>query len=116
MGPFVAVKIPLRSDLRGLVDFVAYYRNQHSITTPAERVIPGNIKKLFAEELNYIVEKGELSEGFKGLIKDYQVNRARVIATGRTSQSKLEAAKLIEKELSEEERRELLSVLLNAKP
>jgi lipase chaperone LimK len=116
MGPFVAVKIPLRSDLRGLVDFVAYYRNQHSITTLAERVIPGNIKKLFAEELNYIVEKGELSEGFKGLIKDYQVNRARVIATGHTSQSKLEAAKLIEKELSEEERRELLSVLLNAKP
>jgi hypothetical protein len=115
MSPFVAVKIPLRSDLRGLADFVAYYRKYHSITTPAERVIPGNIKKLFAEELNYIVEKGELSEVFKGVIRDFQANRARVISAGHTSHSKLEAAKLIEKELSEEERRELLSVLLNAK-
>lgn len=115
MGPYVAVKIPLRSDLRGLSDFVAYYRQSRSVTTPAERVVPGNIKKFLAEELNYIVEKGEVSEVFKSIIKDFQVSRAAFVGTSTMTQSKLEVAKLIEKELSEDERRELLAILLKDK-
>jgi hypothetical protein len=114
-GPFVAVKIPLRSDLRGLSDFITYYRHSRSVTTPAERIIPGNIKKFLAEELNHIIEKGEVSEAFQAILKDFQVNRARFVNAGVTTQSKLEAAKLIEKELSEDERRELLAVLLKDK-
>jgi hypothetical protein len=106
------VKIPLRSDLRGLSDFVAYYRRFHSVTTPAERVIPGNVKKLLAEELDYIVENGELSDRFKSLLLNFKENRARVVTARLTQHSKLEAVKLIEKELTEEERRELLAVLL----
>jgi hypothetical protein len=112
MGLAAAVKIPLRSDLRGLSDFVAYYRHFHSVTTPAERVIPGNVKKLLAEELDYIVENGEVSERLKGLLQGFKANRARVVTARLTQHSKLEAMKLIEKELTEEERRELLAVLL----
>lgn len=112
-GP--AVKIPLRSDLRGLSDFVAYYRNFHSVTTPADRVILGNVKKLLAEELDYIVEKGEVSERLKGLLQDFKANRARVITAGLNQQSKLDAVKLIEKDLTEDERQELLAVLLQGK-
>lgn len=107
-----AMKIPLRSDLRSLIEFVAYYRHFHSITTPAERVIPGNIKKLFAEELNHIVEHGEISGHFKSLLDDFKANPHRISSSSLPGGSKLEAAKSLEKELTPEERSELLALLL----
>jgi hypothetical protein len=115
MGPIVAVKIPLRSDLRGLSDFVSYYRHSRSVATPAERIVPGNIKKFLAEELNHIIEKGDLSEAFRSIIKDFQGSRNSYVHSSMSSQSKLEAAKLIGKELSEDEKRELMAVLLKDK-
>ena len=88
-------------------EFSAYYRQAHSVKNLAGRVLQGNAKKFFLEEIAYIISTGKISANFESEIKDFcafQQRKADEVADKSLSLQRL-------KTLSEAQKKELIKIL-----